>query len=130
MLINYKVVQRVMHKFGWQCREKQKHPGQLYQIAGNMLHRNFRANHPLQKLATNIIYLPFKPKQLYLSSIQDLFNCEITAYSMGNCQNVEFVLDTLSQLPSLPEGCTLHSDQGSVSTLYEYQQKSKKEASS
>lgn len=52
-------------------------------------------------------------------------NGEIIAYSIGDHQNVEFVLDTLSQLPFLPKGCTLHSDQGSVYTSHLYQQKIK-----
>ncbi|MDR4231616.1 IS3 family transposase (plasmid) [Priestia megaterium] len=128
MHINHKTVQRVMQKYGWQCRvkrKKRKQTGQPYQVAENVLNRNFRAERPLQKLVTDITYLPFGPKQLYLSSIQDLFNGEIIAYSVRDCQNVEFVLDTLSQLPSLPQGCTLHSDQGSVYTSYAYQRKVK-----
>ena len=32
-----------------------------------------------------------------------------------------FVLDTLYQLPDLPQGCILHNDQGSVYTSYAYQ---------
>ncbi|OZT10593.1 IS3 family transposase [Priestia aryabhattai] len=125
MKINHKFVQRTMQKYGWQCRVKRKkrqRTGQPYQVAENVLNRDFQAERPLQKLVTDITYLPFGPKPLYLSSIQDLFNGEIIAYSIGNCQNVAFVLDTLNQLPSLPEGCTLHSDQGSVYTSYAYQQ--------
>lgn len=125
MKINHKFVQRTMQKYGWQCRVKRKkrqRTGQPYQVAENVLNRDFRAERPLQKLVTDITYLPFGPKPLYLSSIQDLFNGEIIAYSIGDCQNVAFVLDTLNQLPSLPEGCTLHSDQGSVYTSYAYQQ--------
>ncbi|WP_374989650.1 IS3 family transposase (plasmid) [Priestia megaterium] len=128
MKINHKFVQRVMQKYGWQCRvkrKKRKQTGQPYQVAENVLNREFQADRPLQKLVTDITYLPFGPKQLYLSSIQDLFNGEIIAYSIGDYQNVEFVLDTLSQLPSLPKGCTLHSDQGSVYTSHLYQQKIK-----
>lgn len=37
-----------------------------------------------------------------------------------------FVLDTLSQLPELPEGCILHSNQSSVYTSYDYQKAVKK----
>ncbi|UYO27598.1 IS3 family transposase [Bacillus sp. T_4] len=128
MKINHKFVQRVMQKYGWQCRvkrKKRKQTGQPYQVAENVLNREFQADRPLQKLVTDITYLPFGPKQLYLSSIQDLFNGEIIAYSIGDHQNVEFVLDTLSQLPFLPKGCTLHSDQGSVYTSHLYQQKIK-----
>lgn len=70
---------------------------------------------------TNITYLPFGTKVLYLSSIQDVFNGEIISYSIGDCQNTAFMLNTIKQLPPLPEGCILHSDQGSVYTSYAYQ---------
>ncbi|OAH59185.1 tail length tape measure protein [Domibacillus aminovorans] len=126
--INHKAVQRVMQKYGWQCRvkvKKRKQTGQPYYIADNLLGRNFQTDKPLQKLATDITYLPFGQKQLYLSSIQDLFNGEIIAYSIGDCQDTAFVLDTLLQLPSLSKGCILHSDQGSVYTSYAYQQEVK-----
>lgn len=123
--VNHKVVQRIMQKYGWQCRvkvKKRKQTGQPYHIADNILNRSFEATAPLQRLVTDITYLPFGQKQLYLSSIQDLYNGEIIAFSIGDCQDTDFVLNTLSQLDSLPEGCTLHSDQGSVYTSYRYQQ--------
>jgi len=93
MHINHKTVQRVMQKYGWQCRvkrKKRKQTGQPYQVAENVLNRNFRAERPLQKLVTDITYLPFGPKQLYLSSIQDLFNGEIIAYSMSDCPSYSY----------------------------------------
>lgn len=123
--MNHKVVQRIKQKYGWQCRvkvKKRKQTGQPYYIAVNLLNRHFEATVPLQKLVTDITYLPFVQKQLYLSSIQDLYNGEIVAYPIGDCQDTDFVLNTLSQLDNLPEGCTLHSDQGSVYTSYRYQQ--------
>ncbi len=126
--INHKKVQRIMQKHGWQCRvrmKKRKPTGQPYHAATNLLNRTFRSDRPLEKLVTDITYLPFSQKTLYLSSIQDLFNGEIIAYSISDRQDTSFVLDTLVQLPELPKGCTLHSDQGSVYTSYEYQQKIK-----
>ncbi|MGE7920637.1 IS3 family transposase [Viridibacillus sp. NPDC093762] len=123
--VNHKVVQRIMQKYGWQCRvkvKKRKKNGQPCHIADNLLNRNFEATAPLQRLVTDITYLPFGQKQLYLSSIQDLYNGEIIAYSIGDCQDTDFVLNTLSQLDTLPERGTLHSDQGSVYTSYRYQQ--------
>lgn len=125
MCVNHKVVQRIMQKYRWQCRvkvKKRKRTGQPYAIAANLLNRDFGTTAPLQKLVTDITYLPFGQKQLYLSSIQDLYNGEIIAYSIGDCQDTDFVLHTLSQLQHVPEGCTLHSDQGAVYTSYDYQQ--------
>lgn len=58
---------------------------------------------------------------LFLSSILDLYNGEIVAYSIADKQDTSFVLHTLNQLPYEP-GIMLHSDQGSVYTSQAYQQ--------
>jgi putative transposase len=122
--VNHKAVQRIMQKNQWQCRvkvKKRKNTGQPYAVAENILDRNFQSDRRLEKLVTDITYLPYGQKQLYLSSILDLYNGEVIAFSVGDKQDTAFVLDTLAQLPTLPENCILHSDQGSVYTSYEYQ---------
>lgn len=56
MGMNHKVVQRIMQKYGWQCRvkvKKRKRTGQPYAIAANLLNRDFEATAPLQKLVTD-----------------------------------------------------------------------------
>lgn len=121
-------VQRIMQKYQWQCQvkvKKKNRPGSAYYQTENHLNRNFQASQPLEKLTTDITYLYFGDCRLYLSSIMDLYNGEIVAYSIGEKQDTELVLDTLNQL-SLPEGSLLHSDQGSVYTSYEYYQCCKK----
>mgnify|MGYP000556228222 FL=1 len=64
----------------------------------------------MEKLVTDITYLYFENCRLYLSSIMDLYNREIVAYTISECQDTDFVLDTLNQL-ELPQGALLHSDQ-------------------
>lgn len=121
--INHKRVQRIMQKERLQCRvkvKKRKPTGQPAYIAEHVLKRQFKAHAPVQKLVTDITYLPFGGKMLYLSSILDLFNGEIVAYSIADKQDTALVLDTLNQLPHLP-GTLLHSDQGSVYTSQAYQ---------
>jgi transposase InsO family protein len=121
--INHKRVQRIMQMEGLQCRvkvKKRKAIGQPAHIAEHLLKRQFQADEPMQKLVTDITYLPFGGKTLYLSSILDLFNGEIVAYSIADKQDTSFVLDTLHQLPDRP-GMMLHSDQGSVYTSQAYQ---------
>ena len=76
-------------------------------------------------MITDITYLPFGKKQLYLSSIMDLYNGEIIAYTIGDKQDTDFVLDTFDQLPQTTD-CLLHSDQGSVYTSFDYQNQIKK----
>ncbi|UYO31368.1 IS3 family transposase [Bacillus halotolerans] len=122
--INHKTVQRIMQKNQWQCRvkvKKRKKNGQPYAVVDNILDRNFQSDRPLEKLVTDITYLPYGQKQLYLSSILDLYNGEVIAFTIGDKQDTDFVLNTLDQLPTLPQNCVLHSDQGSVYTSYEYQ---------
>lgn len=125
--ISKNTVQRIMQKYDWNCRVKVKRKkkiGQPFKIVENKLNREFQANAPFKKLVTDITYLPFGQKQLYLSSIMDLYNGEIVAYSIGDKQDVSFVLDTLNQLPKVTD-CLLHSDQGSVYTSYSYQKEIK-----
>ncbi|WP_371514482.1 IS3 family transposase [Solibacillus sp. R5-41] len=123
-----KTVQRVMQKYGWQCKvkvKKRKRTGQPAYVAPNLLARDFTASKPMEKLVTDITYLPFGQSMMYLSSILDVYNGEIVAQTTGIKQDTDFVLDTLYQLPKLPEGCILHSDQGSVYTSYAYQKAAK-----
>jgi len=123
--VNHKVVQRIMRQYGLQCRvkpKKRKAIGQPSIVAEHVLKREFKSERPLQKLVTDITYLPFGQKMLYLSSIKDLYNGEIIAYTIRSKQNIDCVLDTLNQLPELPSDCLLHSDQGSVYTSNAYQE--------
>jgi len=67
--VNHKTIQRIMQKYGRQCRvkvKKRKQTGQPYYIAiaPNLFNRDFVATVPLQKLVTDITYLPFGQKQL------------------------------------------------------------------
>lgn len=115
--MNHKVVQRIMQTYGWQCKvkvKKRKITGQPYHIANNILNQDFSTTRPYEKLVTDITYLPFVQKMLDLSSIKDLYNGEIVAFTIANRQDVTLVLDTLNQLPPSLVICTIHSDQGSV----------------
>ena len=123
-VISKETVRKVMQKHGWQCRvkvKKRKRTGQPAYVAQNLLNRDFTAEAPHQKLVIDITYLPFGQSMMYLSSFLDVFNGEIIARTIGFNQDTTLVLDTLNQLSELPEGCILHSDQGSVYTSYAYQ---------
>ena len=122
-IINKNTVQKIMQKYGWTCRAKVKKKnkvGAVHKICENIVNRNFKREERFKKLVTDITYLPLGSKMMYLSSIMDLYNGEIVAYSIGDKQDVSFVLDTLNQLPEVHD-CILHSDQGSVYTSYSYQ---------
>ncbi len=123
-IINKNTVQRIMQKHKCNCRVKVKkyRKNKLTPITtDNIIDRNVSATRPYEKLVTDITYLPFGPKMLYLSSIMDLYNGEIVAYTISDKQDLKCVKDTLNQLPKLISLCILHSDQGSVYTSPEYQ---------
>ncbi|MDU2130716.1 MAG: IS3 family transposase, partial [Staphylococcus epidermidis] len=112
--INHKRVQRMMQKHHTRI-------GKPYYKTDNLLQRQFKASCPMEVLTTDITYLPFGHSMLYLSSIMDIYNREIVAYKIDDKQDQSLVNDTLNQI-DIPEGCILHSDQGSVYTSYAYYQ--------
>lgn len=124
LVINPKKVYRIMKENGWLCRVRlKKGPslGKPYYVTENKLDRDSQAEKPLEKLVTDMTYLYFGNCKLYLSSIMDLYNREIVDYTISDCQDTDFVLDTLNQL-NVSQGALLHSDQGSVYTSKDYYQ--------
>lgn len=120
--VNHKRVQRIMQENNLNCRvrpKKSKRMGKPYYKTNNLLQRQFKASQPMEVLTTDITYLPFGNSMLYLSSIMDVYNGEIVAYKIDSKQDQSLVNDTLNQI-DIPEGCILHSDQGSVYTSYSY----------
>ena len=125
LTVNTKKVYRIMKNNGRLCRTRTKkvpNLGKAYDLTDNKLSRDFHSDKPMEKLVTDITYLYyFGNCKLYLSSIMDLYNREMIAYTISECQDTDFVLDTLNQL-KLPKGALLHSDQGSVYTSMAYYQ--------
>lgn len=130
--VNRNTVQKIMQKYQVQCRVKPKRQnyiaGESKVIVPNYLERDFHASKPNEKWVTDITYLPYGEKMLYLSTIMDLYNNEIVAYTISDKQDKEIVLETLR------EACRgrdvyeliLHSDQGAQYTSYDYQEEAKK----
>lgn len=85
--IGKNTVQRIMQRFNLHCRVKQKrqnlYRGKEALVANDVLDRNFKATRPLEKLSTDITYLPWGETNLYLSSIMDLYDGQIIAYTIG-----------------------------------------------
>ncbi|MGM7267430.1 IS3 family transposase [Erysipelothrix rhusiopathiae] len=123
-IINKNTVQKIMQKHQCQCRVKVKRYRKNKNpkiIMPNIINRDFKSLRPLEKLVTDITYIPYGHKMLYLSTIMDLYNGEIIASTLSDRQNLECVVDTLNQFPDIVQPCILHSDQGSVYTSKEYQ---------
>ncbi|MBA2873245.1 transposase InsO family protein [Anoxybacillus calidus] len=116
--INHKRVYRLMKELGVQAhiRKKRVYYGkkEVYVVSHNHLNREFTASRPNEKWVTDITYLIFKGKRLYLSVILDLYNNEVIAYKISERNDVKLVLDTVKKAIKKRDvnGLLLHSDQG------------------
>lgn len=97
LVVNRKKVYRIMKGEGCLCRVRPNKGPKLekpYHVTDNKLDRDFQADKPMEKLVTDITYLYFENCRLYLSSIMDLYNREIVAYIISDCQDTNFVPTT------------------------------------
>ncbi len=101
------------------CKLREKkyrsYRGSVGKIAPNLLQRDFSAEKPCQKWATDITEFKLLRKKLYLSPILDLFNGEIISYSLTKRPNfhqvTKMLKDAFEKIPDNSQ-LILHSDQG------------------
>ena len=91
--------------------------GQQIHKYENLLARQFRADRPNVKWATDISYIHTREGVLYLSMIRDLYDNSIVAYKTASRQTVNLVLDTIrlamkKEKKKVAAELQLHSDQG------------------
>lgn len=115
---NHKRVYRLMKEMGIQAkiRKKKRFYGkkEVCVVSDNILNREFHASQPNEKWVTDITYIPYNQKHLYLSTIYDLFNNEVISYQISARNDLQLVIDTLELARGVrkTEGILLHSDQG------------------
>ena len=108
---NRNTVQKIMQKHHLQCRIKPKRrwksQGERIITAPDLIKRDFTASKPNQKWVTDITYIQYGSTTKYLSTIMDLFNNEIIAYTLYEHQQTPLVIDTLKialENRNYPEG--------------------------
>lgn len=120
ILINHKTVQKLMTEMNIKghCKKVSKYKsykGNVGKIVPNVLNRDFKANAPNQKWATDITEVKIKEQKLYLSPILDMYNGEIVTYTISNHPNLRLVTSMLHQAlkkVKTSSGLIFHSDQG------------------
>ncbi len=137
IIFNRKKVQRLMRKFGLVCHIRKANPyrrmlkaTQEHRVVPNKLKRQFKSGNPYEILLTDITYVPFKGKYLYLSAVKDSITNEILAYHLSPSLKIDIALETLNLLK---ESCQnkfhsnayVHSDQGAHYTSPKFQEKLK-----
>ena len=117
--VNHKVVMRLMKQTGLTCKVRLKkyksYKGERGKAAPNILQRNFKADKPNEKWATDITEFALFGKKLYLSPIIDLYNGEIISYKVSDRPVLKQVTDMVKQAIKQTgkiDCLLLHSDQG------------------
>ena len=128
-VINHKTVQKLMKSLGLKGKQRKNdhyhsYKGKVGKVADNLLNRNFNAMKPFEKLTTDVTQFKVGDEKVYLSPVMDLYNNEITSYSISKSPNLEQIREMLNGLFSkLPADAApiLHSDQGWQYQHAEYQ---------
>ena len=118
-LINHKTVKKLMDELGLKSEVRKvkyrSYKGDVGKTAPNIIDRDFVADRPYQKLATDVTQATIGGRKIYLSPILDMCDGEIISYTITEAPNLEMVMSMLNQMYEridLPEGVILHSDQG------------------
>ena len=120
---------RLMRGHGW-LHERKRQPKGLTKADGlamaaeNLLHQDFHAHRPWQKLLTDISQIQCADGKLYISPIMDCFNGETLSLCMDNNMCSELCVNTLKAAAGrFPiRGAILHSDRGSQYTSADFRQ--------
>ena len=117
--VNYKVVMKLMKEAGLTCKVRLKkyksYKGEHGKTAPDILQRNFKADEPNKKWATDITEFSLFGRKLYLSLIIDLYNGEIISYKVSERPVLKQVMDMVKQAVKrigITDCLLLHSDQG------------------
>ena len=92
-------------------------------IQPNLVKRQFKTKEFNQIWCTDITYLIWNNKRVYLSTIIDLYDRHVVSYCISKRNDIKIVIDTLNKALEKEKdvyGLILHSDQGFQYTSNEY----------
>lgn len=119
IIVNHKTVEKLMRESGIKClvriKKYRSYRGQVGKIAQNILQRDFGANAPNQKWATDVTEFSLFGQKRYLSPVMDMYNGEIISYTLSEHPNLYMVTAMLSKAlvkVKIHDNLILHSDQG------------------
>ena len=128
VIFNHKKVQRIMKKYYLKPEYIKKIRPNNYKriesnVKPNLVKRQFKVDKPNKIWCTDITYLIFINKRLYLSTIIDLYDRKVITYKISKFNNNKLVIDTLNESINKRKdvsGLIIHSDQGFQYTSFEY----------
>ena len=129
VIFNHKKVARIMRKYNIKP-EYIKRIGHISvyrriedNVRPNLLKRNFKTDSLNKIWDTDITYLIYNGKRLYLSTIIDLYDRHVVAYKISKYNNIPLVINTLNEAIAKEKdvhGLIIHSDQGFQYTSFQY----------
>ena len=128
VIFNHKKVKRIMHKYNIKPNYIRKIKHNYYKrveenVRPNIVKRKFDTDASNKIWTTDITYLIYKGKRLYLSTILDLYDRKVVAYKISKFNDLNIVINTLNEAISKRKdvnGLILHSDQGFQYTSNQY----------
>jgi len=99
--LNHKTVHKLMRSMGLHGKRRKSkyksYKGEVGKVAANILSRDFAADKPFEKLATDVTEFAVCDDKVYLSPIIDLHNKEVISYSsFGLYYVLSVAFETLS----------------------------------
>jgi len=95
-----------------------------FNIAPNLLNRNFAADGSNQKWVVDISYIWTREGWLYLAVVLDLHSRRVIGWAVSNRMKRDLAIRALNMAIALrrpPKGCIHHSDRGSQYCSHDYQ---------
>jgi transposase InsO family protein len=127
--VGHRRVGRLMRQNGISVIRTRKHKvttdsNHKFNIAPNLLDRNFTANEPNQKWAADISYIWTREGWLYLAVILDLHSRRVIGWAVSNRMKRDLAIRALKMAIAFrapPKGCIHHTDRGSQYCSHDYQ---------
>ena len=127
--VGHRRVGRLMRKNGIRVERSKRYKvttdsNHAFNIAPNLLNRDFQAEGPNQKWAGDISYVWTREGWLYLAVILDLHSRRVIGWAVSNRMKRDLAIRALKMAVALrqpPKGCIHHTDRGSQYCSHDYQ---------
>ena len=127
--VGHRRVGRIMRQNGISVVRTHKHKvttdsNHKFNIAPNLLNRNFSADQPNEKWVVDISYIWTREGWLYLAVVLDLYSRRVIGWAVSNRMKRDLAIRALEMAVALrkpAKGCVHHSDRGSQYCSHDYQ---------
>jgi transposase InsO family protein len=118
--MNHKKIQRIMRKYDLITKVRRRNPYKAimkktmeHRVFDNKLQRDFNQIVPFKVFCTDITYIWFHRRFVYLSVIKDIASGEVMAWNLSMLLEITLVTETIKNLRlNSCENIMIHSDQG------------------